>query len=78
MHLPQFLQEDSAHPVPLPEEDSDGEEVPTVSFPIGRTLKEIEQMYILETLEVDGQASCQNSECLGHKCADPEEQVKKL
>ena len=51
MHLPQFLQEDSAHPVPLPEEDSDGEEVPTVSFPIGRTLKEIEQMYILETLE---------------------------
>ncbi|MDD9972826.1 MAG: sigma-54 dependent transcriptional regulator [Candidatus Poribacteria bacterium] len=55
MHLPQFLQEDSTHPVPLPEEHSDGEEVPTVSFPIGRTLKEIEQVYILETLEwMDG------------------------
>ncbi len=51
MHLPQFLQEDSAHRVPLPKEDSDGEEAPTVSFLIGRTLKEIEQVYILETLE---------------------------
>ena len=51
MHLPKELQADPAHPVPLPEEDSDREEAPTVSFPIGRTLKEIEQMYILETLE---------------------------
>ena len=50
MHLPKELQGPSAHPVPLPEEDSDREEVPTVSFPIGRTLKEIEQVYILETL----------------------------
>ena len=51
MHLPKELQADPAHPVPLPEEDSDREEAPTVSFPIGRTLKEIEQVYILETLE---------------------------
>ena len=50
MHLPKELQGPPAHPVPLPEEDSDREEVPTVSFPIGRTLKEIEQVYILETL----------------------------
>ncbi len=51
MHLPKELQEDSTHPVPLPQEDSDGEKVPTVSFPIGWTLKEIEQAYILETLK---------------------------
>ena len=51
MHLPKELQGNQAHPVPSPEEDSDGEEVPTVYFPIGRPLKEIEQVYILETLE---------------------------
>ena len=51
MHLPKELQGNQVHPVPLPEEDSDREEAPTVSFPIGRTLKEIEQVYILETLE---------------------------
>ncbi len=50
MHLSEELQRDPAHPVPLPEEDSEREEVPTVSFRIGRTLKEIEQVYILETL----------------------------
>ena len=51
MHLPAELQGDHAHSVHLPEEDSDSEEAPTVSFPIGLTLKEIEQVYILETLE---------------------------
>lgn len=51
MHLPKELQEDSAPPVPLLKENSDGEEVPTVSFPLGWTLKEIEQVYTLETLK---------------------------
>lgn len=55
MHLPKELQEGPTHPVPLPEEHSDGKEVPTVSFPIGLTLKEVTQVYILETLKwMDG------------------------
>ena len=51
MHLPTELQADHTPSVPLSEEDSDREEAPTVAFPIGLTLKKVEQMYTLETLE---------------------------
>lgn len=78
MHLPQFLQEDFAHPVPLPEEDSDGEEVPTVSFPIGLTLKEVAQVYILETFECMDKHRGKTASVLGINVRTLRDRLKKL
>ena len=50
IHLPAELQGSGVRPEHLPQEGSDDEEHLTVSFPIGRPLKEIEQAFILKTL----------------------------
>lgn len=78
MHLPKELQEDSTHSVPLPEEDSDREEVPTVSFPIGRTLKEIAQVYILETLKWMDEHRAKTASILGISERTLRNRLKKL
>ena len=78
MHLPKELQENQAHPVPLPEK-----KIPprrsTHSILSYRVDAEGDRAGVyLGNFGMDGQTSCQNSECLGHECADPEEQIKKL
>ena len=78
MHLPKELQEDQAHPVPLPEEDSDGEEVPTVSFPIGLTLKEVTQVYILETWKWMDEHRAKTASVLGMSVRTLRNRLKKL
>lgn len=50
IHLPPELQENHERPRYLSEEDSNAQEHLTVSFPIGRPLKEVEQGFILKTL----------------------------
>lgn len=78
MHLPKELQEDSTHPVPLPEEHSDGEEVPTVSFPLGWTLEQVKQGYILKIFKWMGKHRAKTASVLGISVRTLRNILKKL
>lgn len=64
IHLEE-LHEIHTHPRHLPEGDSNVQEDPTVTLPIGLTLEEIEQVFILKTLAWLGENRTKTAKVLG-------------
>lgn len=63
-HLPPELHGTHAH-LPVPEDDSECQEHPIMSFPVGLTLKQIERKVILMTLAGQNGHQSKTAEILG-------------
>ena len=76
IHFPAELQEIHTRPRPLSEGDSNVQEHPTVTLPIGLTLQQIQRVFILKTLAWLGENRTQTAKVLGISARTLRERLK--